>query len=272
MDAQPSQQHLVERLFDASLVCYPPTHRERFGPEMAQVFSDLCQEVALRDGSAGLLALWFATTLDLFKSALEMRYKELDHMTREHWIRLAGWALMIGAVAFAAGNILASLGPGYWGEPGSTDAISQYGLLVAVGSNLLLSIGMFGLAARYGAAAGIAGRGSLLLAGVAGLVAFVGGILTMLGTGNAWIIWALGISAMLVGLAGFGLTTLRRPVLERWRAAPLLAAVPILVWFGQSLQGYKLVTEAGVLIMAVSIFLIGHLLRGVARPRVALSA
>ena len=122
-----SAQIIVERLFGASLLCYPRMHREKFGAEMAQVFSDLCQEVSRRGSAAGLFGLWLAASSDLIKTALEMRFKELAHMTREHWTHLAGWALMIGAVTLAVGNFIGSFETVYWDQLGGFDALYEYG-------------------------------------------------------------------------------------------------------------------------------------------------
>lgn len=226
--------------------------------------------------------LWLATTLDLFKSALEMRCKELAHMTREHWIHLAGWALMIGAVAFAGGMVLGSFETSYWDSLGGTDGLYEYGNLVgSIVATLLISLGLFGLAARYGAAAGAVGRWSLLLAGGAGLVALLGGILMALATGDGWAVWVSGFAAMILGLLVFGITALRRPVLERWRAAPLIASLPLVLLLGlipyqalvdPSLEPNKLLTATAVLLLSIGLFLLGRLMQGESRMPEALPA
>src|ERR687886_766526 len=56
-----------ERLYWALLVAYPREFRREYGPQMRQVFRDLCREG--RRKKSGLLRVWIRTVLDLVTTA-----------------------------------------------------------------------------------------------------------------------------------------------------------------------------------------------------------
>ena len=136
---------------------------------------------------------------------------------------------------------------------------------------------MFGLATRYGRLAGPLGKWSLLLGGLAGLVALTGAMLMALAAGDGWYIWISGFTLLFVGLLVFGVVGWRKQVLERWRAAPILAGlgVPAMLLASvafQVLDGNRYVSGAVLLIVAGNMFLLGYLLRGVSTRAAALAA
>ena len=64
------------RVYEALLVAYPKEFRRVYGPQMAQVFKDLCREER-RGGAFGITRLWVRTLLDLGASAFVERSKAM---------------------------------------------------------------------------------------------------------------------------------------------------------------------------------------------------
>ena len=91
------------KLYRRLLKAYPTRHRQRFSNEMTQVFGDLCRDIYMERGLIVLLGLWLRTLIDILKTALEERLKEATNMTKEKFIQLSGWALMLGGITFMLG-------------------------------------------------------------------------------------------------------------------------------------------------------------------------
>lgn len=72
-DTEPNRvRSISERVYEALLVAYPKEFRSKYGPQMAQVFRDLCREE--RRGKAFRIAeLWVRTLLDLATTAFVER-------------------------------------------------------------------------------------------------------------------------------------------------------------------------------------------------------
>ena len=85
-----------DNLYRRFLRAYPAEYRRGFSDDMAQVFRDLCREIYERESLVGFLELWLTTLSDLLKTAIEERSKEVVQMTKEKFVRLSGWALMLG--------------------------------------------------------------------------------------------------------------------------------------------------------------------------------
>ena len=277
MRTAPRTRSLSDRIYRASLVVYPRRHRAHYGSEMALLFSDLCQEVYRQEGTVGVARLWLATMSDLLVSALEMRIKELAYMTREQWTRLAGWALMFGALTFAVGGYLGSLETEYWDDFGGFDALYEYGAAAGfILTPLLFSIGLFGMRSRYGAAAGPAGSMGLLGGAVAGLVAVIAGVLVRIVEGESWYVWVAGFLLMFAGLLLFGIAAARTARLGRLAALSIVAGGTMVAWIpaGSGLvpDSRGLVTLVVFLIVAGAMFLLGLVLQGDATRRTAVPA
>ncbi len=194
---------------------------------MAQVFRDLCRRDFQRGGFAGMLALWARTSLDLVRTTVEEHIERGIDMNREKFVRWSGWALVAGAVLFAAGLIIGSFDSYDMDPIGGVDAFYEISQVVGlVLGQLLFVIGLLGLRAGYAGRSGSLGAGLLLLA-VIGSVVSLGGLLVMSSVEDGWLVWMGGYLAMTLALAVFGIVALRRRVFSRWNFAPILAGVGI---------------------------------------------
>ena len=81
------------------LLAYPSRFRYEYGPHMAQVFNDLCLRTYRHSGPPGMFSLWALMLFDLFKTVVEEHLQRGVEMTREKFIRLSGWGMMLGALA-----------------------------------------------------------------------------------------------------------------------------------------------------------------------------
>ncbi len=219
------------KLYYKLLKVYPVKHRQRFRDEMAQVFRNLCRDIYSRQGLTGLMGLWFINFFDLLKTALEERLKEVSHMTKEKFIRLSGWALMLGGVTFILGFGLGGGETSFDDPLGGPDAIYEYGQLVLVPvAMLFFTIGMLGLRSRYGGQVGRFGSVSLAIGAIGGGIGLVGAIGLFAADGDGWwIALMLGILLLLVGLLLFGIAAIRKTPLPRWNGLPLLLGSIILL-------------------------------------------
>ncbi len=68
---------LEVRIYRALLRAYPPSFRERHGPEMVRAFVSRLEEVRDREGALGLARLWGATLLDVTRNATALRWAAL---------------------------------------------------------------------------------------------------------------------------------------------------------------------------------------------------
>lgn len=61
---------IADRAYRALLYVYPAAHRREYGPWMAQLFRDLCQNAVQQDGTFGLARLWMRTLFDVARTAI----------------------------------------------------------------------------------------------------------------------------------------------------------------------------------------------------------
>jgi hypothetical protein len=187
-------------------------------------------------------------------------------MSREKFVRWSGWALMAGAVLFAAGLILGSFDPSDMDPIGGVDAF--YEISQAVGLALghgLFVIGLTGLRTGYTERSGSLGAALLVLA-VIGSVVSLGGLLLMSSIEAGWEMWMGGFLAMTLTLAVFGIVAVRRRVFSRWNFAPILAGVGLPLLFGIGIAGVDSVTGqapewaslVAVALTAVGLILVGY--------------
>lgn len=94
-----------ERVYEALLSIYPKSFRDAYGPQMVQVFGDLCREEQERAGLVGLALLWARTVLDLLRTAASERTRTASGATfvipvasSPRMVRWGGAAAIFGAV------------------------------------------------------------------------------------------------------------------------------------------------------------------------------
>ena len=230
------QSHAVlsfsDHLYRRFLRAYPAEYRQGFSEDMAQVFRDLCREIYEREGLAGFLELWLTTLFDLLKTALEERSKEVVQMTKEKFVRLSGWALMLAGATFILGFAIGGQETSYSDPLGGSDGFYEYSQLVLVPSAMVLfTVGMLGLRSRYGSQVGRFGRFSLVICAIGGAIGFVAaiGLFLLLQGDGWWVTWMSGMLLVLVGLFLFGIAAIRKRPLPRWNALPLLTVSPFLI-------------------------------------------
>ena len=64
-----------QKLFQRLLAAYPKSHREEYGPAMAQLFRDQCRDAWREAGGRGLSTLWLRVLPDLVKTSV------LEHLS-----------------------------------------------------------------------------------------------------------------------------------------------------------------------------------------------
>jgi hypothetical protein len=220
---------LSASVYRALLAAYPAQFKSEYGSHMAQVFRDCCRQAYQEGGTPSLLALWMRTTLDYLKTIIEEYARGGTNMTREKFIKLSGWALLVGSISILIGW-LADSRPEYSQFNAASLPIDRYANLAAVPlvimGVLLVSLGMLGLQARYGGEAGGFGRFVLVFGALCGLVSAIGMVgLAISDSDPWWSMFFLGWTAQYLMLALFGIVCLRRQVLPRWNGLPLLAGV-----------------------------------------------
>jgi hypothetical protein len=216
-------------LYQALLSLYPPDFRRAYGSPMLQVFRDCARRALRESGASGLIYLCGRMMLDTVQTALEEHAQRGVEMTKEKFIKLSGWALMLGGVAVMLGW-LAGTRPEYNRFNAASLQIDRYANAVEfpliIMGLLLLSVGFIGLLARYGRSASSFGRACLWLGAFTGLVSTVGAVgLGITDSGPWWSMFFLGMVFQYLGLALFGISNLRQPALPRWNGLPLLAGI-----------------------------------------------
>jgi hypothetical protein len=111
-----------ERLYRVLLVAYPRGFRREYGPQMRQVFRDLCREE--RRKKAGLLRLWIRTVLDLATTAVAARISGIGRSdckgvgVNDYKLAGLGFALLLAPLFFVSASLLKyGLGIGFLFDP-----------------------------------------------------------------------------------------------------------------------------------------------------------
>lgn len=147
-------------------------------------------------------------------------------MNNSSFIRLSGWAFIVGAIAFLPGAI----GMLFW-ESQTIDwdtppmQLAAFAVFLAP---LLLAVGMLGLRARYKIGGGILLFGSL----VGGLIVLVGNLGQMFApvysiSETYYGVWLGGVLVLNICLLLFGLVALFEKPLPRWNWLPLVAGASL---------------------------------------------
>ncbi|MCI0560609.1 MAG: hypothetical protein MN733_19145 [Nitrososphaera sp.] len=192
------------RVYQALLVAYPTKFQQEYGSHMAQVFRDCCLRAFKQSGTYGMFKLWVITFIDLLRSALAERLQKENEMTGSKYIKLSGWAFVIGSFAFIT--------------------ILDGSIAGSVISSILLGIGMLGLRARYGESVGSFGRNILLISIAAMILAYV--TTPIFRDNESWFVLQFtGSAVLLIGLSIFGLVALVRKPLPHVNWLPFFAGI-----------------------------------------------
>ncbi len=226
-------------LYRMLLLIYPSEFRREYGEPMLQIFGDCCRKTLRQTGPVGMLQLYGRTLLDTVQTAIEQHTQRGVDMSKEKYIKVSGWALILAGMTIALGSLAGSR-PEFNRFNALSLPIDQYANaaetpLFTLGL-VLLSLGIGGLVARYGEAAGNFGRFSLGLGMISGLVSASGVIgLAIYDSESWWSLFFWGLTAQFLGLALFGVVCLQRRLLPRWNGLPLLAGVWVPLFVASSL-------------------------------------
>jgi hypothetical protein len=214
---------VLNSLYRLLLRAYPVTFRRIYGPQMLQLFSDICSEAERKSQTGATVRAWKIILLDLIRT-----------IPREHILAIAptrnvhGLAMMLGGGLFSAGFLLSNANP-------ASVSITSTGMFCMVLSSILLTVGLLGLLTSYTDRFGRAGRAFLLLAALGSAAALTGGLgLAMTGLDWLWGVRMLGLVILFLFLALFGLVCLIRKPLPRFNGLPLLIGlwIPVGGLFG----------------------------------------
>jgi len=259
---------LSERIYAALLVAYPKRFRDAYGPQMVQVFGDLCREQRERAGLVGLFALWARTVLDLLRTAASERTRTATGATfvlpvagSPRMVRWGGAAAIAGAVCSLVATALSVLTVTHLEEPifnallayqDGGSGYSPFIVLLHPNVSALLGIlalllfvtafiGLYALVSRRSGGTALFG-GVLMCVGFAMFVVFAasnayrmvlifGGRLGLHGTDPLQVVADLALPAFLVGALLLSFAVARTWALGPWSVLPLL-----LMFVGTALQ------------------------------------
>ncbi len=213
------------------LAFYPRDFRDEYGPHMVQVFQDMSLRAYRQNGSDGILRLWAITFFDLLKSAVEEHLHKETNVNKSTFIRISGWAMVLGAIAFLMVFSLFYIETNYpliHIEDTLYSTISYvYGLFVGP---FLLAFGMLGLRTRYGDVVGSTGKTTLLFGALIGPAISLIGMLGTPANDTLWNLLLVGPSVSMFCLVVFGILGLSSQPLPRWNTLPIFAGImfPIL--------------------------------------------
>ena len=224
--------NLSATLYRLLLETYPTHFRQEYGPHMLQVFRDCCRKAYRTGGLPGMLWLWALTFFDYLQSLIEEHTQRGVHMNKTKFIRLSGWAFIVGAFAWVLGWAVNDI---QYNNPYNafTFSLGKYvGYLYAsvqilVPAAIILTIvGMLGLYLRHAEQAGRLGRSGLIIALAAGVTAVLSFSLEIfMQFEYAWIGVGITILLIFIGLTIFGIAVLRNRVLPRWKFTPILTGI-----------------------------------------------
>lgn len=267
MSGREHRPNRSERVYEALLLVYPKRFRDAYGPQMVQVFGDLCREEWEKAGLVGLVLLWARTVLDLLGTAASERTRTAPGSTfvlpvagSPRMVRWGGAAAIVGAVCSLVALVLDDFSIAFTEEP-ILNALSAYQAGESSYSPLILLLhpivqeslstvaGLFFTTAFLGLYALVSRRsggvvlfgGALMCAGFAVLLVLAGSNAYRAflafggGLGEVWtdpLIGLIGIAAplYLLGALLLSVAVFRTRVLGRWSALPfILFALPILL-------------------------------------------
>lgn len=237
--SDPSPVALSISLYGMLLSAYPSRFQQEYGPHLTQVFRDLCLRSYRQSGLPGMLNLWILILIDFTKSVLEEHIQRGIQMSKSTFIRLSGWALVLGAVTYMIAWLISirdvpEYNPNnYLSRP--IDLYLEYSIAILLPVTfLLLLVGMIGLYLRYGKDANGFGKFGLI-AGILGAVISLGAAIPLFTNGPewSWTAWMVGTLLYFLGLVVFGIAAVRDKLLPRWHVLPILTGIWIpLLFFG----------------------------------------
>jgi len=206
IDTNPADPRLIRysiKVFRLMLGMFPFPLRRDYGAHMLQVFRDCCLAAHRRAGALGLFSVWAFTLADWFKAVIEEQSNRLTAMSREKFIQLSSWGLLMAGLAHglaflvsnSQGFLLRNLGLQY-----STTETAR-GILLH-GFSFLFAAGLIGLSLHKGPdehwGEKVTLGGAILFAILNFLAGFSLGISN---SENAWTIW---FSTFLLMFPGVG--------------------------------------------------------------------
>lgn len=269
---------LSVRAYQRLLNAYPAKFRQEYGPHMMQVFQDCCLRTVRQGRGNGMIRLWVVTLLDLVQSVISEHGQKETYMSKSRFIRLSGWALIVGAITFLPGFI----GMLFW-ETKTVDwnnppmQLAAFAVFLAP---ILTAVGLAGLRVRYKVG------GVILLFGIViGLILIIGGALVQFLTTDSsvsesyYYVWLGGVFVLYVGLSIFGILALIEKPLPRWNWLPLAAGawlplVPLLASMMDYLLSLNyplilLIIIAGLVLMTIAQIMLGYILQADASQEMA---
>ncbi|HSG42691.1 MAG TPA: hypothetical protein VLA72_06010 [Anaerolineales bacterium] len=148
-------------------------------------------------------------------------------MNNSNFIRLSGWLIIVGAIAFLPGAI----GMLSWeGESQTTTPLKQLAAFAVFWAPIFLAVGLLGLRAHFKIGGGVL----LFGAAVGGLLVLVGTLVQFLTPDYSvsityYYVWLGGVLVMNVCLSVFGVMALIQKPMSRWNWLPLAAGAWILL-------------------------------------------
>jgi len=259
MSGRGHRPSLSERVYEALLLMYPKGFRNAYGPQMVQVFGDLCREERERAGLIGLALLWARTVLDLLRTAASERTRAATGATfvipvagSPRMVRWGGVAAISGAVLSFVATALTVSSVAYLKEPifnallayqDGGSGYSPFIVLLHPNVSTLLSvlalvlfvtafIGLYAIVSRRAGGTALFG-GILMCVGFAMFAVFAasnayrmaaifGGQLGLHGTDPLQVVADLALPAFLVGALLLSFAVARTWALGPWSMLPLL--------------------------------------------------
>lgn len=199
-------QAIGQQAFAGLLRLYPREYRQVYGAHMAQLFADCSREAAAHSSAAALLALWASTLLDVCKTALEERIKEVWTMNAEKLQRRASLLLLAGAALMLVVVATGRLEQTYDDPLGGPDGWIEYTRLIGLPlSYLLMTAGAWQLHRSQAKGTSFA-RVALLVSTAAAVLTMVGFLgFKATGINNIGLLQFYGNFIYLAGLGVFGL-------------------------------------------------------------------
>jgi hypothetical protein len=185
-------------------------------------------------------------------------------MNNSNFIRLSGWAFILGAIAFLPGAI-AMLSWGSQTMDGNTSSL-QLAAFAVFFAPLLMAVGMLGLRARYRVGGGVLLFGAI----VGGLLVIVGTLVQFLtpdySVSEAYYgVWLGGVFVLYVCFSIFGFLALMEKPMLRWNWLPLAAGmwIPLMPLLAGifSYSFYPTPVIVGLVIMTIAQVMLGYILQ-----------
>ena len=261
------------KVYQVFLAVYPAKFRQAYGSHMLQVFRDCCLRSFRQSGTSGMLKLWAITLFDLLRSSIEERLQKETFMTKSKFIRVSGWSLMLGAIAFSIFTISALVESNFYDPYMRLNIFYDTKIVLGIGiSSVLLAVGILGLRTRYGEKVGIAGKHILLIGTITGpAISLFGAFGSEAKVFSwAWILLYAGNIILLACLTIFGISVLRMKPLPHWNGLPFIAGLwlpvllpSIMIANASEVPGILTLTIAkGILLFqSVALFMLGYLLQ-----------